>query len=180
MESNYPLPYSLLQGFFFKNYYVLTVFLLYTSRSFYFCSSISEEKKKVFLMFCFNFKTWKLCCSLFVHGDSLLSGLHTACVELLLYWIGFQYIVFIFQTLITFVNKHLNKLNLEVTELETQVGFYSLLKGRDSRPVAHYALNLIHKSHWIIIDWALRCYFSRKPFISKYVCVMKIITNWAA
>lgn len=27
-----------------------------------------------------------------------------------------------FQTLITFVNKHLNKLNLEVTELETQVG----------------------------------------------------------
>lgn len=29
---------------------------------------------------------------------------------------------FLFQTLITFVNKHLNKLNLEVTELETQVG----------------------------------------------------------
>lgn len=29
--------------------------------------------------------------------------------------------VLLFQTLITFVNKHLNKLNLEVTELETQV-----------------------------------------------------------
>lgn len=31
--------------------------------------------------------------------------------------------VFCYQSLITFVNKHLNKLNLEVTELETQVGW---------------------------------------------------------
>lgn len=32
---------------------------------------------------------------------------------------------FVFQTLITFVNKHLNKLNLEVSELDTQVSLRS-------------------------------------------------------
>lgn len=33
----------------------------------------------------------------------------------------------------------------------------------------HCALSFIQKFHWIIIEWALRCYFSRKPFISKYL-----------
>lgn len=32
-----------------------------------------------------------------------------------------------FQSLITFVNKHLNKLNLEVTELESQVSHSAYL-----------------------------------------------------
>lgn len=67
-----------------------------------------------------------MCCSLLTHAVSLLSGVHAACTEHAALLNKPSLHCFIFQTLITFVNKHLNKLNLEVTELETQVGFYSL------------------------------------------------------
>lgn len=65
--------------------------------------------------------------------------LHTESFDSWLWTFGLSF----FQTLITFVNKHLNKLNLDVSELETQVTWFWLTEYHRRTYPKNWNLNVL-------------------------------------
>lgn len=72
-----------------------------------------------------------------------------------------------FQTLITFVNKHLNKLNLEVTELETQVGHSPQPPFRVPHPYS--TGRAFHPDPELFPEWGGFCSAQRTELLGIYL-----------